>query len=245
MTRPAAPVTLPTGDALLLLAGQHLGEAAGCGVTVPKDNPRWRGPWDAAEFVTWVVCRCTGRLHGCGNHSVHPSMARASAQAWFDDIALGTLASVDRVEANTVAGVVLVRLPPWPEHGGGQVALSDGQGGTVEVLGRSRGVARGRVEGRLWHAFGRLPGLAYRQARESFVPRPLPELLAWREVPLRGPRVRAVQRALKAAGIDPGALDGTYGAHTVAAVTAFQRHKGLIADGVVGPVTARALKLDG
>lgn len=243
MTRPA-PADAPSGDGLLALAERHLGQPTACGVPAPKDHPHWRGPWDAAEFVSWVVFRLTGALHGCEVSAVPLSMTRATAQTWFDEVAEGRLQAVDRVEANTVAGVVLVRHPPWPGHGGGQVAVSDGCGGTIEALGRSRGIARGRVEGRLWHAFARLPGLAYRQASDSFVPRPMPDLLVWHEEPPRGPRVRAVQRALKGAGIDPGPIDGRYGPHTVAAVTAFQRVKGLVADGVVGPATARALRID-
>jgi hypothetical protein len=56
-----------------------------------------------------------------------------------------------------------------------------------------------------------------------------------------GPTVRALQRALKRVGHDPGAADGVFGAGTEAAVTAFQRQAGLTADGIVGPATARAL----
>src|SRR5262249_25136172 len=42
-----------------------------------------------------------------------------------------------------------------------------------------------------------------------------------------GPRVRALQRALKRVGHDPGAADGAFGARTQAAVTALQRQEGL------------------
>jgi hypothetical protein len=53
--------------------------------------------------------------------------------------------------------------------------------------------------------------------------------------------IRALQQALTSAGYDPGAVDGTYGPTTKAAVTAFQQANGLTADGVVGPETAAAL----
>jgi g-D-glutamyl-meso-diaminopimelate peptidase len=46
---------------------------------------------------------------------------------------------------------------------------------------------------------------------------------------------------LTSAGYDPGPVDGTFGAKTEAAVTAFQQDNGLSADGVVGPETASAL----
>jgi N-acetylmuramoyl-L-alanine amidase len=56
--------------------------------------------------------------------------------------------------------------------------------------------------------------------------------------------VRNIQTALEAQGIDPGGVDGKYGPKTTAAVAAFQRLKGLVVDGEVGPQTARALEVE-
>lgn len=58
-----------------------------------------------------------------------------------------------------------------------------------------------------------------------------------------GADVTALQQALQAAGFGPGAIDGSFGPGTEAAVLAFQRSKGLAADGLVGPNTATALGL--
>jgi putative chitinase len=58
-----------------------------------------------------------------------------------------------------------------------------------------------------------------------------------------GPDVTALQQALQAAGFSPGAIDGTFGPGTEAAVLAFQRSKAIAADGIVGPNTATALGL--
>ena len=58
-----------------------------------------------------------------------------------------------------------------------------------------------------------------------------------------GPDVSSLQQALQAAGFSPGAIDGSFGQGTEAAVLAFQRSKGLAAEGVVGPNTAMALGL--
>jgi putative peptidoglycan binding protein len=56
-----------------------------------------------------------------------------------------------------------------------------------------------------------------------------------------GAQVRALQRALKALGYSPGAIDGNYGPSTQQAVVRFQQASGLTADGIVGPKTLDAL----
>ncbi len=50
-------------------------------------------------------------------------------------------------------------------------------------------------------------------------------------------RIREVQLALKAAGFDPGSLDGRMGPRTRTAIRDFQVAQGLPADGKVGPKT--------
>jgi putative chitinase len=58
-----------------------------------------------------------------------------------------------------------------------------------------------------------------------------------------GAAVKRLQRALKAAGFSPGAVDGDFGPATQAAVIAFQKGEGLLADGIAGPRTLSALDL--
>lgn len=59
-----------------------------------------------------------------------------------------------------------------------------------------------------------------------------------------GPDVTALQTRLKESGFDPNGVDGNFGPGTKAALIAFQKSKGLTADGVAGPQTMGALQLN-
>jgi len=54
--------------------------------------------------------------------------------------------------------------------------------------------------------------------------------------------LRRYQNILKRLGFNPGTIDGHPGRHTTSAVVRFQRSVGLNADGILGPVTKRALR---
>ena len=60
-----------------------------------------------------------------------------------------------------------------------------------------------------------------------------------------GEDVVRLQEALREAGFNPGAPDGRFGPGTDAAVRAFQRSEGLLADGIAGPRTMAALYGEG
>ena len=54
-------------------------------------------------------------------------------------------------------------------------------------------------------------------------------------------RIKSIQAALARHGFNPGGVDGVWGRRSIAAVKAFQTASGLVADGVVGPITAARL----
>jgi peptidoglycan hydrolase-like protein with peptidoglycan-binding domain len=58
-----------------------------------------------------------------------------------------------------------------------------------------------------------------------------------------GPEVTALQTRLRELGFDPNGVDGNFGPGTKAALIAFQKSKGLTADGIAGPQTMGALQL--
>lgn len=57
-----------------------------------------------------------------------------------------------------------------------------------------------------------------------------------------GPWASTLQRSLMLAGQAPGAVDGNFGARTLAALESFQRARGIAVDGICGPITWSALK---
>ncbi|MFJ3052559.1 peptidoglycan-binding protein [Pseudomonas nitroreducens] len=210
---------------------------------VPKDNPNWNGPWDCAEFVSWVVYQKTGKLYGCVNNKGNPATTEAYSGAWVTDAKNGTLLPSDERDAMVTSGVILIRKPPMP-GAMGHVAISNGAGKTMEAAGTNLGVRAGNVSGRVWDYFCRIPGITYSSSLTAPRLKPLPKVIRLEDPNVKSAKVKEIQKSLKALGIDPGKIDGEYGPHTVAAVVAFQKTHRLVADGVVGPATARALKID-
>ena len=232
---------MPTGADMLALAKTRIGEKY-VNVCVPKNNPNWHGPWDCAEFMSWLVWQVGGILYGCVDDAGNPATVEAYTGAWQSDSSrLGIRVPVQ--QAVGTVGAILLRYPPSPGSMG-HIVVSDGAGGTVEAMGRAYGVRASTVTGRHWDTGVLLPGFTY-GAADPLVDYEGPiTLYAIGAAGMKKETIKAIQRALKALGIDPGGIDGDYGHDTAAAVGAFQATKGLVVDGQVGRQTARRLKVD-
>jgi N-acetylmuramoyl-L-alanine amidase len=232
---------MSTGRGMLELARQHIGQEYE-NVLVPKNNPNWRGPWDCAEFMSWIVFQDASILYGCINDSANPAVADAYTGAWQKDSASRGIRIPVQQAAAIVGGIVL-RFPPEPGRMG-HIAICDGQGGTVEAKGHAFGVVADTVHGRRWDTGVLIPSVHY---DTGVTPLPLiqPAKVYYIGGPNMDPKVvRDIQQALLDAGIHPGPIDGIYGAITAAAVAAFQQIKGLVVDGEVGPQTAKELGIN-
>nr|WP_166180983.1 peptidoglycan-binding domain-containing protein [Altererythrobacter segetis] len=230
---------MATGVQMLELARSRIDQRY-VNVCVPKNNPNWQGPWDCAEFMSWLVYQLTRRLYGCVDDDGDPATVEAYTGAWERDAKrLGRLVPWEL--AAGIAGAVLLRYPPVPGSMG-HIVVSDGVGGTVEAMGKRWGVTTGKSSGRDWDTGILLPGFEY-DAPSRLVLSP-PGIIYAIGRPRLDPEVtKRIQTALLGFGVDPGPVDGVFGANTTAAVAAFQSMKGLVADGKVGRQTARALKI--
>lgn len=231
---------MTTGQNIVDLAMQHVGERYILGTRVPMTNANWRGPWDCAEFISW----CTYHTYGL-TFAVRPNLQTGESYSgwWYED-AIAANADTTVAKAIATPGAILVRKPGAFGVKIGHVAISRGDGTTVEAHSSAVGVAvRQNAAGRQWSIGVRLPGVSY-SATLGTTPYSEPAGLLQAKKPwTKGKHVEAVQRALGAAGIDPGEIDGQYGPTSQAAVAAVQAREGLAVDGVVGPDTALALGL--
>lgn len=230
---------MATGDQVLALAAPHVGERYVLGARVPKDNPGWTGPWDCAEFASWCLFQASAKLFGC-DQNTRPATADAYTGYWQRD-ALAAGCTVPVAVARATPGAFLLRYPAAGLIG--HVAISDGQGGTVEAHSTATGVIRGQADGRRWDVGVLPPMLRYAEPTLLLPTVPPGLVLRLKQPNMKGALVTRLQQALAARGFSPGDIDGAYGPHTAAAVHAFQLTQGLLADGEAGDKTLQALGL--
>lgn len=221
------------------MANKHVNETYILGAFAPKSNANWKGPWDCAEFVSWLTFQSTGLVLGCTNNNDDPARADAFSGAWARDAA-ASQRSISIGQAKATTGAVLVRKPA--PGGIGHVAISQGDGTTIEAHSAKEGVCNKQVDGRRWDLAMLIPLIEYpAELPVSVFSPPSGLVLRLTFPPMHGNLVREIQRALKAKGIDPGEIDGVFGPHAEAAVRAFQLLSKLVPDGEVGAVTFRKL----
>lgn len=229
------------GERTLKTAETRIGEKY-INVCVPKNNPEWHGPWDCAEFASWIVYQVGRKLYGCFNNKGNPAFVEAYTGAWQSDSnKIGKRIPVN--QAVGITGAFLLRYPPTPGTMG-HIAVSDGKGGTVEAMGRAYGVRRGKASGRAWSTGVLIPDFTYADSDPGITVLKPRYLYGSDEPNMDSDIVKKIQQSLQDFGLNPGPIDGIYGAGTSAAVAAFQASKGLIVDGQVGKQTAKRLKVD-
>lgn len=175
--------------------------------------------FDCSELVQWAAARL-GVVFADGAENQRNTCRNA-----------GTLIPVSR--GIHTRGALLFRVDAPP---GDHVAISLGDGRTIEARGKDFGVNVFDATGRTWTDAGIVPGFDTHGAR------PAARDDGLLEKGDRGPDVKWVQRRLQVHGFDAGAPDGIFGERTRGMILAFQREHGLEVDGIVGRKTRRALK---
>lgn len=135
------------GERLLKEAAKHIGEEYYHGADVDFEAPNYSGPWDCAEFVSYVVYRVTGKVLGCLDDDVDLADVEPFTGGWRRDIR--DEHGVRRIEVEQAIhtpGAILLRYPRL-KH----VVFSDGEGGTIEAKSASAGVCRSGAWGRGWN----------------------------------------------------------------------------------------------
>jgi N-acetylmuramoyl-L-alanine amidase len=133
------PIGSVTGKDFLKLAATRIGEEYVYGADVDLDDPDWDGPWDCAEFCTWVVKQLTGKIYGCVNNNA--SNPDPYTGGWKQDVLSGLVTKVAVSKASKTAGGILLRYRPNGKH----IVFSVGDGSTIEAKGTDYGVCRGSV----------------------------------------------------------------------------------------------------
>lgn len=224
-----------TGQQIVDLARQHIGEKYSLGALVPKSDKTYDGFWDCAEFTSWLVYQVSERLYGCANNLGDPDSADAYSGFWARDAEkMGKKISVD--EAAKIPGAMVLRIAGKGVIG--HIVVSDGYGRTIEAHSSKTGVIVSSLNNRRWDYGILVPWITYTVADAGHPPIIKPGLIYRLKTPMMfGADIKEIQKAL---GIK---ADGWYGPKTKNAVREFQRASGLVADGEVGPVTANKLGL--
>jgi N-acetylmuramoyl-L-alanine amidase len=225
---------------LVTKAATHadVGEIYSLGAVAPKNDESYKGPWDCAEFVSWVVYQSIGRLYGCNDNSGNPATVDAWTGFWHrdaDDLNL----SIDVEEALRTPGAILLRGPRNKKIG--HIVISDGQGGTIEAHSTNSGVIRASAMNRRWDCGVKLPELEYATSGTITYAAPSSTIYRFTNPLMQGERVKQIQQKLTDKGFNTNGVDGLFGINTANAVTLFQGANGLVADGEVGPRTLALL----
>src|SRR5439155_26253238 len=184
-----------------------------------EEQPEVEGPWDCAEFASWLVFQAAKVLYGCASDSNDPASADAYTGYWARDAdRLGVRNSVEQAAQTPGAAVLRSPLPGAVGH----IAISDGRGGTVEAHSARAGVIASTLSGRRWDMGILVPEIEYSErAGGQEIEKPRVVIYRLTEPRMIGPTGREIQQKLKEKGLDPGPIDGDCGPSTPRAAVTF------------------------
>ena len=232
------------GQDVIALARTKIGQSYELGATPDFDNQHETGPWDCAEFCSWVLYRLTGQAYGARPAAYRADTGGLEAWTghWQSDLNAGKFHEIDISDALSIPGAILLRHPNHANIKIGHIAFSAGNADTIEAKDSNSGVVHGSAQERYWTSallirddivYDRNPGdYWYRYPRKY-----------WRltNPETNGSEVMKIKRKLVSAGFAIDMTHDRFNEEVFNAVADFQRSKGLVVDGIVGPDTLRAL----
>ena len=231
------------GNRLIDRASSHIGQEYKLGARAKYLDPNFAGPWDCAEFVSWVVFQESGEQELLGCQPRNPASADAYTGQWVADAKkYGLIISVE--EALSTVGTALLRSPNGHPHGHIAFSVGDGQH-TVEAMDSKHGVTKGPAnpQQRGWDYGVRIPDPAQWAALTRDGSKPAAWFFRPDQSSRGDPRIVAIQNALsKAAGTEISAT-GIYSTSLARAVGKFQKANDIVVDGFVGSQTLAVLTL--
>src|SRR5437667_1145401 len=188
-----------SGERIVQLGRSHIGVPYVFGSLAAKDNAEWRGPWDCAEFASWLVFQAAGVLYGCESDSGDPGSADAFTGYWARD-AESRDVKISVAQATRTPGAAVLRSP---QPGAvGHIVISDGRGGTVEAHSAKAGVIASTISQRRWDMGILVPGIEYSEGDAGpEIEEPRVVIYRLTEPHMVGPTVREIQQKLKEQGV--------------------------------------------
>jgi len=219
---------------VLPFAKKYIGSPYVFGVVVPKKDPNYKGAFDCAEYVAYVIAQVLELMdYGVRSGDAYTGFFQADAKS------KGVI--ITPKEAASIPGAILLRFPAPGAIG--HIAFSQGTGKTVEAYNTKKGVIESVVDGRRWDIGVLLPGFEYDVLKE--VKTAAPAIVYRIKTPMmKAPFIQTVQdRLKKLAYYNEPKTDQYFGNNMLAALVKFQKDKGLIVDGEIMPggETAKAL----
>jgi N-acetylmuramoyl-L-alanine amidase len=231
-------------DDTVALAKEHIGEEYVYGAKANYLDPNFKGPWDCAEFVSWVIFQASGEKMLLGVSPRDPVRADAYTGYWVDDAKkYGLIIAI--AQAIKTPGAVVLRSPTPSRDGHIAICVGDSKK-TVEAYDTKRGVISGSVDPatRGWDFGVRIPTPDEWAAMNKVASKPANWFFRPTSSRVPDPRVPAIETALEASGMNLSRKTSRYSTALANTVAAFQRLEGLVVDGMIGKQTSKALGLD-
>lgn len=224
---------MKTGRDLVNEALKHIGEKYILGSVAPKNNPNYKGPWDCAEFLSWVVKQVSYIEIGTRNGDAYTGF-------WHEDVST-KCRIIDLNQAAGIVGAVLLRKPRKKLIG--HIVLSLGNGRTIEAMNKINGVKSGSVHKRDWDMGLLLNGISYEEEVSPIIIEEPIYLFKFDNPLMQDPKIAAIKAILREKGFFYGIDNDLFDEELEMAVHNYQIKKGLVVDGIVGRQTLKSLKI--